>query len=287
MSDAITEKTGTDFLFRILYPIHAVAWIGLICYTTMIGISWINVLSFVIGWVLIYGIGVHAVLHRYVSHNAFVAKKGLEPILLYLSCLAIQGSPLGWAAVHRGSHHKHCDTLKDAHSPVHGIWYAWHGWMWDWYAYFNIRSVIDLLRNPTHVWFAKNYGMVILSTYIIVGLISWQVLLFGLILPAVIGLYQESFVNTLCHSPNWGYRNFNTNDLSRNITTMAWTNWGQGYHNNHHSVTTSYDFGSSVSGNAREFDPALLLLPLVATKESRESIFKDRTTAILKHSDKS
>lgn len=284
MSVSITEKTGTEFLFRILYPIHAIAWIGLICYLIMIGISWINVLTFIIGWILIYGIGVHAVLHRYVSHCSFVAKKGLEPVLLYLACLSIQGSPLGWAAVHRGSHHKYCDTLKDAHSPIHGIWYSWHGWMWDWYTYFNARSIIDLLRNPTHIWFAKNYGKVILFTYIIAGLISWQLLLFGLILPAVIGLYQESFVNTLCHSSNWGYRNFNTSDLSRNITVMAWTNWGQGYHNNHHDKASSYDFGSTISGNFREFDPALLFLPFIATKESQENIFKSRIDSIKKAS---
>jgi len=280
MSNTVTEKTGTDFLFYILYPIHAVTLLGLICYTVMIGISLINVLSFVIGWTLIYGIGVHVVLHRYVSHMTFIAKKGLEPILLYIACLAIQGSPLGWASVHRGSHHKYCDTLKDAHSPVHGTWYSWHGWMWDWNSYFNARSVIDLLRNPTHVWFAKNYGVIILCTYIIVGLISWQVLLFGLMLPAVIGLYQESFVNTLCHSPNWGYRNFDTNDHSRNITVMAYTNWGQGYHNNHHANSKSYDFGTTISGNPKEYDPALLLLPFVATVESRESIYKARTDKI-------
>jgi stearoyl-CoA desaturase (delta-9 desaturase) len=54
-------------------------------------------------------------------------------------------------------------------------------------------------------------------------------------LPAVVGLYQESNINVQCHTPGIGYRNFETGDDSRNVSILAWTSWGQGWHNNHHA----------------------------------------------------
>jgi fatty-acid desaturase len=266
-----------NFLYYILYPVHAIAWLGLILFHVFFEFEWINVLYFIVGWILIEGVGVAIILHRYVSHKSFEARPGLEPVLLWLACLSLQGSPLGWAAIHRGSHHRYSDTEKDAHSPSKGKWYAWHAWLHDWDEYFNAKYAIDLLRDETHVWIAKNYNYIVLGTYIIVGLISWQLLLFGFMIPAAVSLYQESNVNVFCHEAGgFGYRNFETKDNSRNVPLLAWITWGQGWHNNHHQRASSYDFGTAVSGNPTEFDMSLLLLPLVATKASREKIYKDR-----------
>jgi len=146
----------------------------------------------------------------------------------------------------------------------------------DWDQYFNPKYAVDLLRDPVQLWFSKNYTSVILITYLAVGLVSLDFLLFGLMLPAVIGLYQESTINVLGHYRKFGYRNFETKDNSQNVPVLALTTWGQGWHNNHHYQASSYDFGTSVSGRSFEFDPSLLLLPLVATKESRQKIFKER-----------
>lgn len=267
---------NNTFLFQLLYPIHLLTWVGVIVYHFHYGFSLINLVYFLIGWVLLEGIGVAVILHRYVSHKSFEIRPKLKNILLWISCLSLQGSPLGWAAIHRGSHHKYTDTEKDAHTPTKGWWYAWHGWLHDWDRYFNPKYVIDLLRDPVHLWFAKNYTLVILITYLVAGFVSLEFLLFGLMLPAVIGLYQESSINVLGHHNKFGYRNFETKDNSQNVPVLALTTWGQGWHNNHHYQASSYDFGTSVSGRWFEFDPCLLLLPLVATKESRRRIFKER-----------
>jgi sn-1 stearoyl-lipid 9-desaturase len=271
----ITERP-TNFLFFILYPAHAAAISGLIACSVLGLFNWLDLLYFLVGWVFIYGIGVHTVLHRLVSHRAFEPRKYLSPLLLWLASMSLQGSPLWWAALHRGSHHRYCDTERDTHSPINGIWYAWHGWIYHWPKYFNPRNVVDLVKDPLHVFFADHYSKIILITYLVVGLISWKILLFGFLLPAAIGLYQENFINVLCHIRRFGYRNFDTQDNSTNITLLAWTNWGQGWHNNHHQLASSYDFGTSVSGKSSEFDPSLLLLPLIATKSSREKIFTAR-----------
>ena len=275
---------SSKILYHLLYPVHLTAWAGIILYYTFFSFAWIDIAYFFIGWTLIYGIGIHVTMHRYVSHKAFVARRGIKAILLWLACLNLQGSPLWWAAIHRGSHHRYTDTDKDAHSPVNGRWYAAHSWLYNWKEHMHIKCVRDLLRDPMHRWIAKHYNLIIIVTYLAIGLISWKFLLFGVMLPACIGLYQESNINVMCHSPGIGYRNIDTLDNSRNVPILAWTSWGQGWHNNHHSMSRSFDFGSTISGNPKEFDPALLLLPFVATKESRESIFKNRTIAILNHS---
>jgi stearoyl-CoA desaturase (delta-9 desaturase) len=265
------------FLNYVLYPVHALAWLGLIFFHLFFGFEWANVLYFALGWILIEGVGVAITLHRYVSHKAFEARPGLKPILLWLGCLSLQGSPLGWAAIHRGSHHRYSDTDKDAHSPTKGWLYAWHMWLHDWDQYFNPKYAIDLIRDPMQMWFAKNYIKIILVTYVtVLILFGWQVLLFGFMLPAAVSLYMESNINVFCHTDGYGYRNFDTKDNSRNVPFLAWITWGQGWHNNHHARASSYDFGTTVSGNSKEFDMSLIMLPLIATKESREKIYQDR-----------
>lgn len=269
------------FLYKFLYPVHVVSWIGF-AMVLYIGIEWIHLFYFVVGWILIEGLGTAITLHRYISHRAFEPKKILKPALLWLSCLSLQGSPVGWAAVHRGSHHRYADTDKDAHSPVKGKWYSWHSWLHDWHEYFNPKYAVDLLRDKQISFFTKHYEKIILLTYLIIGLISWELLLFGIMLPACIGLYQESNINVFCHSGNLGYRNFDTKDNSRNISLLGWATWGQGWHNNHHQQPSSYDFGTSVSGNSKEFDPCMMFLPLIATKESYQKIHTQRIQAIEK-----
>lgn len=268
-------KKNNTFLYYVLYPIHALAWLGLAA-MIVIGLEWHYLLYTLIGWVLIEGVGVAVVLHRYVSHRSFEARAGVKPILLWLACLSLQGSPLGWAAIHRGSHHRYSDTDRDAHTPTKGKFYAWHMWLHDWDQYFNPKYAIDLVRDPMHMWIATHYVKIIFVTYLAVFLISPTLLLFGFIIPAAISLYQESNINVFCHSPGYGYRNFETKDQSRNIPSLAWITWGQGWHNNHHEKSSSYDFGTSVSGNPKEFDPSLLLLPLVATRASRQQIYQAR-----------
>jgi len=273
-----TKNKINTFLYYVLYPVHITVWLGVASWWYFFDFSLFNLLCLIFGWILIEGIGVAVVLHRYVSHKAFIEHRGIKPILLWLASISLQGSPLGWAAIHRGSHHKYADTDKDAHTPTKGWFYSWHMWLHDWDQYFNPKFVIDLLRDPMHIWFAKYYIHIIVVTYIIVGVVSWELLFWGFMVPAVISLYQESNINLFCHSSKFkfGYRNFNTKDNSRNITALAWITWGQGWHNNHHEKASSYDFGTTVSGKTTEFDTSLILLPLVATKASREKIYKER-----------
>lgn len=280
MNDNAEPLKLNTFLYFILYPAHLVALAGLFVFPFYFDFGLKQVVLLFLGWVLLAGVGSAITLHRMVSHRAIEPRRGLKPIMLWLASLCLQGSPLGWAAIHRGSHHRYSDTDKDAHTPSKGIWHSYHGWLWEWGKYYNPKYAIDLIRDPMHMFFAQNYVKIILVTYLIVGLIDWQILLFMFIIPAVYSLHQESSVNVLCHLKGQGYRNFDTKDDSNNRPIMARIVWGQAWHNNHHAKASAYDFGTTVSGRKDEFDPTLLLVPLLATKESREKIFKARQDAI-------
>jgi len=89
-------------------------------------------------------------LHRFFAHRAFHCKRGVQFALAWVSCIGNQGGPIWWASKHR-RHHKHCDTVHDPHSPRHGIFYAWLGWLFC-ESHVDTMYVQDLLKYPELKW---------------------------------------------------------------------------------------------------------------------------------------
>jgi stearoyl-CoA desaturase (delta-9 desaturase) len=87
---------------------------------------------------LVSGFGVTVGYHRYFTHRAFKAGRGLRIALAVAGSLAIEGSPVQWVANHR-RHHVFADRQGDPHSPwrygpgarglAKGLVYAHIGWM--------------------------------------------------------------------------------------------------------------------------------------------------------------
>jgi stearoyl-CoA desaturase (delta-9 desaturase) len=242
----------------IFYPIH----LGTIAGLFLAEYSLVNFLIFLLGWVLIHGYGSELGLHRYVAHKSFQPKNIFVPILLFFSTLSIQGSPLGWAIIHR-QHHSHADSALDPHSPKKGYWYAWHMWIASWATYTtkgNIKKYKDLLKNQYIIFFTKNTIPIVLMTYLTVGLVDINYLFWFLMLPATVSLIQSYNVNLFCHIKKSGYRNFETKDDSSNVKLLALTSWGLGLHNNHHRFPGAANFETRPG----EVDPAArLLLPII------------------------
>jgi stearoyl-CoA desaturase (delta-9 desaturase) len=92
-------------------------------------ISLSELASFVPISLLYIGIAMSVCLHRYFSHKAFETSRPVQFVLGVIACLAYQGGPLWWAAMHI-EHHQNCDKPADPHSAKQrGFLYAFVGWM--------------------------------------------------------------------------------------------------------------------------------------------------------------
>jgi|694.fasta_scaffold31680_13 fatty-acid desaturase len=242
----------------LILPIH----IGALSILWLSDFSYLNLIYFLLGYIFISGLGAEVGLHRWASHRSVKLNAVAKPIVIYASLLTCQGHPCWWAAVHQSIHHKYTDTERDIHSPLNGKWNSFIGWLFkNETTSLNYKSTLHLTSEPLIVFSQKYYGLIIATSWIVFGFISLDFLLWGIFLPTVIALHLEGLINTVCHS-NVGYRNFETNDLSRNVPLLGYLVWGNGWHNNHHFNPGQFDFGKAVSGK-NEFDPCILFLPFI------------------------
>jgi len=269
------------FIVAIWFPYHLAAIIAIV-YAVTTAWSWWLPVTAICGWILLDGVGNNLTLHRWLSHRSWTPRRWMEPFLLWAATMVGEGSPLWWAALHRGHHHRVSDQPgKDIHTPVENGWlHSYMGWQ------FGItqdsvkfRHAVDLLRDKRITFIHENYNKIIYATL----LLSW--LLFGLtftvwffVIGSLMSLHADGLVNTFGHVPAAGYRNFDNKDASTNVWWIGYFHWGSGWHNNHHKKASSFDFGTSVSGRPHEFDPCMLLvLPFASFSEIKRlwSIRKD------------
>jgi stearoyl-CoA desaturase (delta-9 desaturase) len=185
--------------------------------------------------------------HRYFSHKAFRASRGIQFLFAVLGASAVQRGPLWWASHHR-HHHAHADTQADAHSPEH------HGFLWAHMGWFlarenfatRIAQVPDLARFR-ELRFLDRFDVVVpvllalglygtgewlAGAYPELGTTGLMLLVWGFCISTVT-LYHATFmVNSLAHTV--GRRRYAVRDTSRNNFWLALLTFGEGWHNNHH-----------------------------------------------------
>src|SRR6266849_1079345 len=205
--------------------------------------------------------------HRYASHRMFTMGPRTERTFHFLTYL-VQGpsylSPRAYAVLHR-EHHAYSDTEKDPHAP--GFFANVLGMMWSTALRYNAHLVGTsspeprfLGNTPDWPWLERvgsswtgrlawgtAYGLV----YLWLATAWWQFLL----LPVhwVLGPVHGAIVNWCGH--RYGYRNFRTNDASRNFLPFDFLTLGELFQNNHHraasrgtpsaSPTRRYTLGSA------------------------------------------
>ena len=242
-------------LWFVFWPIQILALLGII-FTSP---NWLYLL---LGWIVFCGLGSAVILHRVVSHKSIRLKKWLKKPLLFLSCLCVQGSPLWWAATHRGKHHPHADKDGDPHSPKDGFFHSYIGWLHNRkLGKINTRVIPDIRKDKFHLWLNRKYTYIVWATFIVLSLINIEFMLWFWLIPAAFSFHQEAIVNSVCHLGKFGYRTFDTKDKSMNIPILTWLTWGQALHNNHHNNTRLYDFAEK-----GEFDPSIIFLPFIEEK---------------------
>jgi len=191
--------------------------------------------------------GISTFNHRFLAHRSIeFASSTLKSICIFLSTISLQGSSLAWVAMHR-EHHAHSDTGLDPHSPDNDGFFG---------SYFlsmmhtpNIKRYgIDLLRDKTVIWFHKYYWRInIIYSVTLFLVFGWMGPLVLHWIPAVMQWHGSSIVNALAHFGKpvpaiVGYRNFDTNENSKNLPLFGYLTFGEGWHNNHHGKPRSYTF---------------------------------------------
>jgi stearoyl-CoA desaturase (delta-9 desaturase) len=186
-------------------------------------------------------------LHRYFAHNSFVTGTKRSILLACGSVLTGQGSPISWST-HHLYHHRHSDTTQDLHSPRDGWLHTALLWPLRGENYFaNEKSIglspKHLVKNSLLTFIHHNYFSIWVVLCILVGTVSWKLLLFGLISPAGWSLLHGNIVTNLIS--HWkipgSYQNFNTGDNSWNNKWIQRFQFGEGLHNNHHHNMRSYN----------------------------------------------
>jgi fatty-acid desaturase len=213
--------------------------------------------TFLIAFLLSYmyhGFGITVGYHRLLSHRAFKCPRWVEYLIVSGGYLALEGSPVSWVATHR-VHHRFSDMEGDPHSPKDGLWHAFAGWLPNPIVRMTgeqiEQTVPDLWRDPVYRFLDFNHSRN--HAWVCLGLcIALRVALFFLFGPIVVAANLAGmlaaflgpfWVNSICHIREFGYRNFITEDGSRNVWWVGLVALGEGWHNNHHAVPQSARHG--------------------------------------------
>ncbi len=223
------------------------------------GFSWVHA-AILAGMYLLTAVGVTVGYHRLFTHKAFKTNRVVTATLAFLGSMAVEGSVLKWAAVHR-CHHKHSDDDADPHSPhghgagligmLRGMVHAHMGWLLQGdpkgLERYNpdLRSDRLLSFMGRYWWLWAIMGLVIPA--VLGGLLtwSWTGVLLGFLWGGLVRIFLVHHVtwsiNSVCHI--WGTRPFRSHDESRNNFIFGLLGLGEGWHNNHHAFPTSARHG--------------------------------------------
>lgn len=209
-------------------------------------------------------IAVTVFLHRSQTHRA--VELGIIPFHFFRFWLWLTTGMITreWVAIHR-KHHAKCETLDDPHSPQHkGLQTVlWLG------AFLYRRESLnqDTLnlygRGTPDDWLERNiYARlpwlgVLLMMLIDVALFGWAGLAIWLVQMVWIPFWAAGVINGLAHF--WGYRNWQTDDASTNISPLGIIIGGEELHNNHHAFAAS----ARLSSKWYEFDIGWMYIRLL------------------------
>jgi fatty-acid desaturase len=214
-------------------------------------------LTFLVVYIVSYmyhGMGITVGYHRLLSHRAFKCNRFVEYWIVSGGYLALEGSPISWVATHR-VHHRFSDMDGDPHSPKDGFWHAFVGWLPNPKVKFTgeqIEQIVpDLMRDPVYRYLdfdhKRKHALVCLAACIALRVAIFvafgPIALLANIAAMLTAFLGPFWVNSVCHLKEHGYRNFVTEDGSRNVWWVGLIGLGEGWHNNHHALPTSARHG--------------------------------------------
>ncbi len=239
----------------------AVNWLA----NGVLDLAWWQVL--LIGLVLthITIVSVTLYLHRHSAHRALDLHPAVKHFFRFWLWMTTGMTTKAWTAIHR-KHHAKCEQEEDPHSPqIYGLKKV----MWEGAELYRAEAKNeDTLNRYGHGtpddWLERN----LYSGHSIWGIslmLIIDVVLFGALGAALwamqmawIPFWAAGVVNGLGHF--WGYRNFEAQDASTNLTPWGIIIGGEELHNNHHTYPTSAKF----SVKPYEFDIGWVYISLLS-----------------------
>ena len=210
-------------------------------------------------------LGINVCYHRLLTHRGFKCPKWLEHLMVVIAICCVQDTPARWVAVHR-RHHQHADDQPDPHSPLVNFFWGHIGWVlfknpelsrlgiYERYAKDILRDrfYVKLERNAAQlkiigaqwlVFFIAGFiaGWLTTDTLKDAALFGGSIMLWGVAVRTVFVWHQTWAVNSITHL--WGYRNYDTDEDSRNNWFVGLLAHGEGWHNNHHAYPRSARHG--------------------------------------------
>jgi stearoyl-CoA desaturase (delta-9 desaturase) len=194
-------------------------------------------------------------LHRHQAHRALELHSIPSHFFRFWLWLTTGQVTKEWAAIHR-KHHAKCETPDDPHSPVtRGIkkvlfqgaeLYRVESHVKDTMRIYGHGTPSDWIEHNLYVRFQwQGIALMLIVDFILFGVIGvtvWAIQMMWIPVTAA------GIINGIGHY--WGYRNFESNDASRNIFPLGILIGGEELHNNHHTFGTS----AKLSSKWYEFD---------------------------------
>ena len=238
--------------------------VALLCFVPWF-FSWAGVILCAASGFFLGLLGINLCFHRLLTHRGFQCPRWFEHVLAVLGVCCVQDTPMRWVAIHR-RHHHHADSPPDPHSPLVNFFWGHVGWLLvknsehERIKIFD-RYAKDLLRDPFYVKLERNYnyykivlasGLSVFATGVAAKLLMGEspisalqfglsLLVWGVFLRTVLVWHQTWAVNSISHL--WGYRNYSTDEGSKNNVFVGLLSNGEGWHNNHHAYPRAAKHG--------------------------------------------
>jgi len=227
--------------------------------------SWSGLIVAILGTHLCGLFGINLCYHRLLTHRGLKCPKWLEHTMVVVAMSCLQETPARWVAIHR-RHHQFADEQPDPHSPLAGFFWSHIGWIlvdqpelarlgiYERYARDILRDrfYVALERHNWLVWINLGQMPLFFGAGFAVAWLSGQpaaeaaqtglgILMFGVFVRTVLVWHITWAINSVTHV--WGYRNYETDEDSRNNLVVGLISNGEGWHNNHHADPRSARHG--------------------------------------------
>src|SRR5574343_1740652 len=231
----------------------------------LFNLAWWQVLLITLGLTHITIASVTIYLHRHSAHRALALHPMPAHFFRFWLWMTTGQVTKEWAAIHR-KHHAKCEREGDPHSPhVFGIKTVfWKGAELYRAESKNQETMARYGHGTPDDWMERNvytrYSALGVSLMLIidVALFGFLGLTVGAVQMAWIPVTAAGIISGIGHW--WGYRNFEAQDASTNISPWGIIIGGEELHNNHHTYPTS----AKLSVKPYEFDIGWMYISILS-----------------------